>query len=228
MGDGWRARLRGRRDLVNLVVAVGQPLLVVGAAVVGARLGAYPAGAGAAAVPAVLVPVVGVLWVAGVALDAHPVALVLGGIAGAVAVVAVLNGTQAAALHERGERASCEVAAVSERIVRSAHVRSDTGDAPAQWPNPPFPPPQPPVPGPGFDPIDDVDHDTTTTWYDYRLSCDRGPSAPSAGPRGRPSRGTAWRSCTTRCRSSARSRPLTTPTPTAASRESSRWPRPGS
>jgi hypothetical protein len=175
MGDGWRARLRGRRGPVDVVVAVGQPLLLVGAAVVGARLGAFPAGAGAEVVQAVLVPVVGVLWVASVALDAHPVALFLGGIAGVVALLAVLNGTEAAALHERGERTSCAVAAVTERIERSAHVRADDRDAPAQWPNPPFPPPAPPVSGPGFDPIDDFDHDTTTTWYDYRLACDRGP-----------------------------------------------------
>src|SRR3954451_11260361 len=78
MGGGWRALPGGWR----LVVAVGQPLLLVGTAAVVARLGAYPAGAVGGVLHPVLFVVVGLLWLSGIALDAHPFALFPGGIAG--------------------------------------------------------------------------------------------------------------------------------------------------
>jgi len=153
-------------------VAVGQPLLLVGTAAVVARLGAYPAGAVGGVLHPVLFVVVGLLWLSGIALDAHPFALFLGGIAGLVALAAAFTGAEASALHERSERTSCAVASVTERIEYSAYVRPDAAGSPAQWPGPPLPP----APDPGFDHFDDYDdHSTPTTWYDYRLSCASGP-----------------------------------------------------
>jgi hypothetical protein len=173
MGRGRRALPGGRWRLIGLVVAVGQPLLLVGTAAVVARLGTYPGGAGTGVLQSVLTVLVGLLWLASIALDAHPFALFLGGVAGLVALTAVFNGAEAAALHERSERTSCAVASVTERIEYSAYLRPDAGDFPAQWPNPPMPPP---MPDPAFDHFDDFDdHDTPTTWYDYRLTCASGP-----------------------------------------------------
>jgi hypothetical protein len=174
MSNGWK-RPRSRRRVVGMAVAVGQPLALVGAAAASAHLGAYPTGAVAGALNIVLIILVGLLWLASIALDAHPLALFLGGIGGLVALMAVYNGADAGALHERSERTSCTVGAVTERIEYTAYARPEVAGPPAQWPVPPAPMP----PDPPFDPLDNVgggsDNHTPTTYYDYRLTCDHGP-----------------------------------------------------
>jgi hypothetical protein len=158
----------------SVAVAVGQPLVLVGAAAGDAALGAYPGGPATGVVHVVLIVLVGLLWLAGIALDAHPLALFLGSIAGLVALTAAYGSAEASALHERSERTSCAVEAVTERIEYSAYTVPDAGP-PAQYPVPPAP--QPPFPDPVFDHYDDTDHRTPKTYYDYRLTCDRGPVA---------------------------------------------------
>src|SRR5690348_3175334 len=93
----------------SVAAAVGQPLALVGAAAGDAALGAYPGGSATGVVHVVLSILVGLLWLASIALDAHPVALFLGGIAGLVALTGAYGSAEAVALHERSERTSCAV-----------------------------------------------------------------------------------------------------------------------
>jgi hypothetical protein len=91
MGDrAWLDRWR----LANAVLAVGQPLLLVAAAVTAAHLGAFP-GEAAGLVRIGLLALVGLVWLAGVALEAPLPLLFLAAIAGISTVTAVLQGGSA-------------------------------------------------------------------------------------------------------------------------------------
>jgi tetrahydromethanopterin S-methyltransferase subunit E len=81
--DRWR--------LVNAVVAVGQPLLLVAVAGAAAQLGAFPAGNLAGVVRVGLLVLVGLVWLAGVVLEAPLPLLFLAAIAGVSTVMAVLR-----------------------------------------------------------------------------------------------------------------------------------------
>jgi hypothetical protein len=160
-GGMWTPDVWGRG--AGVVVAVVQPLLLVGSAALAAQDGASATPVLPGAVRIGLFVVMGVTWLASIALNAHPLVLFLAGVCGMAALATVFIGADVGALHERGLRTSCAVVAVDVRIENSAYVAQGPPIGPVV-----------PNPIPDYQP-DYTDHSTPKTYYDYTLHCADGP-----------------------------------------------------
>ncbi|MCP3804118.1 VIT1/CCC1 transporter family protein [Allokutzneria sp. A3M-2-11 16] len=132
---------------LNLVVAIGQPLLLVGVFAASKHLDAYGADDGwTTTLGVVLLVLTGITWLAGIALAASPFLVFAGMVASMIAMGALSSSSADTALHERGVRTTCDVVTVDRRVETRSHYDSD-----GTWST------------------------TTTIYYDHRLRCDAGP-----------------------------------------------------
>ncbi|MFB9903878.1 hypothetical protein [Allokutzneria oryzae] len=140
----------------NLIIAVCQPLVLLGLLAGVEHLAVHGPDTGTATFyKVVLVVLVGVVWLLSIVLSAHPLPLFLGAVASMIAMGATVSGIESATIHERGLRTTCLVLDVAKRTETTSHFESTT--------NPDG------TPGPGRWTT------TTTTYYDHRLRCDDGP-----------------------------------------------------